>query len=198
MEVAFTEEGEAFATVDLLIGNPRPRSDGIIHCVEGGLFPYRQLEKQFQRTGDVLPPMIDLGWVAPAGLLRYQDDGWGPDFRNNLFAAQFNTHKVVRHVIERNGATFSGRSEDFLVSTDPDFHPTEVLQDADGSLLIVDTGGWFLRGCPTSQIARPEVTGAIYRVRRKNASKVNDPRGLSIDWNALPPEELVKYLDDSR
>lgn len=198
VEVAFTAEGEALATVDLLIGNPRPRADGIIHCVEGGVFPYAKLDRGFPLTGDVLPPMIDLGWVAPAGLMRYRDDAFGAEYKDNLFSAQFNTRRVVRHVIERHGATFRGRTEDFLVSDDPDFHPTDVIQDADGSLLVIDTGGWFLRGCPTSQIAKPEIQGAIYRVRRANAPVVADPRGLSVRWEALTIPDLVALLDDPR
>ena len=82
---------------------------------------------------------------------------------------------MLRHRIDRSGATFTCRNEDFLVSSDPDFHPTDVLEDADGSLLVVDTGGWFRIGCPTSQVGKPEVLGAIYRVKRADAKPVNDP-----------------------
>lgn len=198
VEVAFTAEGEALATVNLLIGNPRPRTDGIIHCVEGGIFPYHELDRSFKRTGDMLPAAIDLGWVAPAGLMRYRGEAFGAGFHDNLFTAQFNTRRVVRHVLQRHGASFRGSTEDFLVSTDPDFHPTDVLEDADGSLLVVDTGGWFLRGCPTSQIAKPEIKGAIYRVRRANVPAVADPRGLAIPWDSLAPSELANLLDDPR
>jgi len=198
VEVAFTEEGEAFATVDLFIGFPRPRADAIMHCVEGGLFPYQELDRTFKRTGDLLPAMINLGWVAPAGLMRYRSESFGPGFRDNLFSAQFNTHQVVRHVLERDGATFRGGTETFLASPDPDFHPTDVLEDADGSLLVVDTGGWFLRGCPTSQIAKPEILGAIYRIRRQDAPSLPDARGLLLPWSQLAPGKLVELLDDPR
>jgi putative membrane-bound dehydrogenase-like protein len=198
VEVAFTPEGEALATVNLFIGTPRPRNDAIIHCVEGGVFPYRELSAQFKRTGELLPAMLDLGWVAPSGLMRYRSDAFGAAYRNNLFSAQFNTHRVQRHILERSGATFRGRTEDFLTSTNPDFHPTDVLEDADGSLLVVDTGGWFLRGCPTSQIAKPDVKGAIYRVRRQDALQLKDPRGLAIAWDRLTPKALADLLDDPR
>jgi hypothetical protein len=198
VEVAFTTEGEAFATVDLLIGAPRPRNDAIIHCVEGGVFPYREIGAQFKRTGDVLPAMIDLGWVAPAGLLRYESGACGAEYSTNLFSAQFNVHRIQRHILQRDGATFRGRAEDFLLSADPDFHPTDLLEDADGSLLVIDTGGWFLRGCPTSQIAKPEIKGAIYRVRRQDAPPVNDPRGLAVKWAQCTADELAALADDPR
>jgi putative membrane-bound dehydrogenase-like protein len=198
VEAAFTAEGEALATVNLFIGAPRPRHDAIIHCVEGGVFPYRAVPAQFKRTGELLPASIDLGWVAPSGLMRYRSDAFGAEYRDNLFSAQFNTHRVQRHLVERHGATFRARTEDFLVCTDPDFHPTDVLEDADGSLLVVDTGGWFLRGCPTSRIAKPDIKGAIYRVSRKDAPKLDDPRGLALKWEGAAAEELAKRLSDPR
>ena len=52
-----------------------------------------------------------------------------------------------------------------------------MLEDADGSLLVVDMGAWFNYGCPTSKIAKPEVLGAIYRVRRADAATVADDPG---------------------
>jgi putative heme-binding domain-containing protein len=196
VEIAFTPEGEALATVDIFLSRPS-RIDTIVHCVWGGVFPYyEQVLHEFQRTGDLLPAAVNLGWCAPSGLMRYRDTALGKQYRDNLFSAQFNTHKIQRHVLTRTGGTFRGTSEDFLVSPNVDFHPTDVLEDADGSLLVLDTGSWFSH-CPTSQIARP-VPGAIYRVRRAGAPRVADPRGLKIAWERLTPQELAGLLDDPR
>jgi putative heme-binding domain-containing protein len=186
VEIAFTEEGEALVNVAILHSQPR-RVDAVIHAVWGGAFPYHEVHQEFRKTGELLPSAFDVGWVAPSGLVRARggDEAW--------YAAHFNTHKVVRHLVERDGATFRGRTEDFLASEHPDFHPTDVLEDADGSLLVVDTGGWFRIGCPTSRVDKPQVRGAIYRVRRKDAPKLEDPRGLSIK-GAL----LAAHLDDPR
>src|SRR5262249_2704737 len=79
-----------------------------------------------------------------------------------------------------------------------DFHPTDVAEDADGSLLVVDTGAWYLHSCPVSRIAKPEVKGAIYRVRRKGAKRIDDPWGLRLKLEARPPAELSKFVDDAR
>lgn len=171
VEIAFTEEGEPLVTCALFLSSPK-RVDVIFHAIEGGVFPYHECVREFKRTGDLLPSALDLGWVAPSGLMRAR----GPQFSGSWFSAQFNTHKVQRHLIERDGATFRGRTEEFLVSDNPDFHPTDVLEDADGSLIVVDTGGWFRIGCPTSRIDKPQIKGGIYRVRKKDAPKVDDPR----------------------
>src|SRR5262249_5933377 len=142
VEIAFTAEGEALATVDIFVSTPA-RSDAIIHCIEGGVFPYHPVYKELKSTGDLLPPVTHLGWDAPSGLMRYRGTALGAEYRDNLFSTLFNTHKIQRHILQREGATFAARNEDFLVSTHPDFHPTDVLEDADGSLLVIDTGGWF-------------------------------------------------------
>ncbi len=197
VEIAFTPEGEPFATCNILISRPA-RHDAIIFAIEGGVYPWHEAYKEFPLTGELLPPVADLGWVAPAGLTRFRDDAFGREYRNNLFSAQFNRNRIQRHIVERKGASFVMKTEDFLVSDDKNFHPTDVLQDADGSLLVVDTGGWFRIGCPTSKIARPQIKGAIYRIRRKNASKVDDPRGLKLAWNDLTPDRLGGLLDDPR
>src|SRR4029077_19188408 len=124
----------------------------------------------------------------PCGLVRYESRSFGREYQDNLFACLFNLHKVTRHVLTPDGATFTCRDEDFMVSDNPDFHPTDVLEDADGSLLVIDTGGWYKVCCPTSQIAKPEVLGAIYRVRRRGVPRVVDPRGLKLDWAAMDSE----------
>ncbi|HEX7899049.1 MAG TPA: PVC-type heme-binding CxxCH protein [Planctomycetota bacterium] len=167
VEIAFTEEGEPLVTVALLHAQPR-RIDSIIFAIEGGVFPYHDVVKEFKRTGDLLPSSLDVGWVAPSGFLRAK----GAHFGGAWFSAQFNTHKVQRHAIERDGAGFKGTSEDFLVSEHADFHPTDVLEAPDGSLLVLDTGGWFRIGCPTSRIDKPQALGAIWRVRSKTTRPV--------------------------
>ena len=120
------------------------------------------------------------------------------EYQGNLFACLFNLNKVTRHVLEPSGGTFKSRDTDFLVSSSRDFHPTDVIEDADGSLLVIDTGGWYKLCCPTSQLAKPDVPGAIYRIRRKGAPRVEDPRGRHIGWTAARPGELVGLLGDPR
>ena len=110
-----------------------------------------------------------MGPAAPCGLTRYESDAFGKEYQDNLFACYFNLHKVSRHVLTPDGATFTTQDQDFVVSPDLDFHPTDVIEDADGSLVVVDTGGWYKLCCPTSQLQKPDVLGAIYRVRRQGA-----------------------------
>ena len=119
-------------------------------------------------------------------------------FDDNLFAAQFNMHKVTRHALSPQGATFVSRDEDFLVSDNLDFHPTDVVEDADGSLVVIDTGGWYKLCCPSSQLWKPEVAGGIYRVPAHGGGEVADPRGTKLAWSDATPEASAAALEDAR
>ena len=197
VEVDFLPTGEIVGSVNIFY--TRPRVDCLVHWQEGGVYPHQEASiAEFKRTGDLLPSMTNLGHVAVSGMCRYRSTTFGDGYQDNLFTTIFNTHKVLRSVVERHGGTFRTREEEFLVSDDPDLHPTDILEDADGSLLLIDTGGWFRIGCPTSQIAKPEIHGAIYRIRRAGAATNEDPRGLEIDWDGQPLKKLIKLLDDPR
>ncbi len=199
VEVAFSDEGDIFGTANIFYGTPR--ADAIVHWSYGGAYPRTDQEQvlaELKRTGELLTPAINLGHVAPAGIMRYRSRALGPAYQNNLFFAEFNTHRIMRAILEPRGSTFTGRTEMFLSSSDPDVHFTDVLEDADGSLLVVNTGGWFANGCPTSGLGKPEAHGTIYRVRRTGARAVDDPRGLRLDWTNPTAAALTSRLADAR
>src|SRR4051795_5821956 len=145
-----------------------------------------------------MPVMKNSARLAPAGLARYRSNVFGDEYHDNLFSAQFNPHRVQRHVVFREGATFRTEDSDFLTSRDPDFHPTDVIEDADGSLLVLDTGAWFIHGCPISRVAKPEIKGSIYRIRRSGSRPSADPRGERIDFNAMSLAGIASLLGDGR
>jgi putative membrane-bound dehydrogenase-like protein len=199
VDVAFTPSGERILSATFLEHPQAGRRDALVHVVYGGVYgkPHAVLDGHI-RTGDLMPVLCELGPAVPAGLTRYASQVFGADYRDSFFAAMFNLRKVTRHVLAPHGATFRTRDFDFLVSDDRDFHPTDVLEDADGSLLVVDTGPWYKLCCPTSQLAKPDVHGAIYRVRRKGAAGPADPRGRRLAWNAMTPAAMTALLDDAR
>jgi putative membrane-bound dehydrogenase-like protein len=199
VDVAFTPAGERILTATFLEHPQAGKRDAIVHAVYGGVYgkPHNVLDGH-KRTGDLMPVMCQLGPAVPAGLTRYASPAFGAGYRDSFFAAMFNLRKVTRHVLVPSGSTFTTRDEDFLVSDDRDFHPTDVIEDADGSLLVVDTGPWYKLCCPTSQLAKPVVLGAIYRIRRIGADKPRDPRGLTLDWPSMSIDRLVAMLDDPR
>ena len=173
--LAWTPEGDLIVSGTFFQHPGDGKRDGLIHAVRGGLWGKdHDVINDHLRTGPLLPPMTHLGPAAPAGMIRYGRD---------LLVAQFNLRKVSRHVLEPHGSTWKTTDSDFLTCDDPDFHPTDVLQAPDGSVLVVDTGGWYKLCCPTSQVAKPEVTGAIYRLRKTGGEvPVTCPAPLPAPW----------------
>ncbi len=199
VEVAFGPGGERFFSSTFIQHPGGGKRDGIIHAIYGGTYgKIHNVIDEHPRTGDVLPALVQLGPAAACALMRYESGAFGDAYRNNLFSSSFNLHKITRHQLVPDGSTFKTVDEDFVTSTDPDFHPTHITEDADGSLLVIDTGGWYKLCCPTSQLYKPDVLGAIYRVRRSDAKQLNDARGLKLDWKNATSADLAKRLEDPR
>ncbi|MEI8380102.1 MAG: PVC-type heme-binding CxxCH protein [Planctomycetota bacterium] len=199
VDVVFTPGGERLFTTTFLQNPGGGLRDGMIHAVYGGVYGKVHNVTDFHpRTGDLLPPLVHMGAAAPCGLARYESDAFGEEFLNNVFACQFNMHKVSRHTLKPRGATFESTDSDLVVSDHLDFHPTDVIEDADGSVIVCDTGGWYKLCCPTSQLAKPDVIGAVYRIRRTAAARIEDPRGIKIDWAKQSSAELTALLSDKR
>lgn len=199
VEVAWSPEGEFFFITTFFHNPEAGKRDAVVHCIYGGAYPkVHGAIDEVRRTGDLLPPLVELGPAAACALTALESSAFGPEFTGNLFSTEFNLRKVMRHILEPDGPTYRSVNQDFLVADNPDFHPTDVFEDADGSLLVIDTGGWYKICCPTSQLPKPDVLGAIYRIKRQGMPAVNDPRGLKIDWAHLSSQAMTELLGDGR
>jgi putative heme-binding domain-containing protein len=199
VEVAFLPGGDAIGTDNWFQQPAGGLRDALVHLVEGGLYPYVRDQGTPQPvTGDPLPPLSRFPAVAFSGLVRYQGTSFPAEYRGNLFSAQHNSRSVGRHVLVPQGSTFRSVDADFLTTEDSDFHPSDVLLDSDGSLLIVDTGAWYVQHCPTGRIRASQSQGGLYRVRWAGAAKRQDPWGRQVNWQALTAGGLVAYLSDPR
>jgi putative membrane-bound dehydrogenase-like protein len=197
VDLAFSSSGERFLSGTFFLHPKGGQRDGIVHAVHGGVWGKDHgVLDHHPRTGPLMPIMTHLGPAAASGLEMLRSGTHG--MRGDLLCAEFNMRKVSRHALRPHGATFTTEPADFLVSDQMDFHPTDILEDADGSILIADTGGWYRLCCPTSTAAKPDVLGAIYRVRKTAAPRLEDPRGLSLDWEKVAPAILASRLADPR
>jgi putative membrane-bound dehydrogenase-like protein len=201
IEIAFMPSGETVGTMTYFVDPSDGQRDALMHWVEGGTYPKPGptiAEDGLKMTGDLMPVMTKMPRVAPAGLMRFKGSAFGPGFHGNLFHAEFNTGRIMRHIVTAEGATYTTQDEAFIKSLSGDSHLTDVLQDADGSMLVVATGGWFIEGCPLSRVAKPDVKGGIFRVRKKGAARVSDPWGRKINMKSMGATALTKYLNDPR
>ena len=196
VEIIFTGSGEMIGTMTYFTNPQHGQRDALMHFIRGGVYSKNHPSvSEFKRTGDLLGPLTRFARVAPAGLHRYTGMQFGPGFHGNLFSAHFNPHRVLRHELSVTNATYESRDSDFLVSAHPDFHPTDLVEDANGSLLVIDTGGWYVDQCPLSRISKPEFRGGIYRVSRIGVPTMKNPRGEDIDWSRLAdPASLLTDL----
>src|SRR5206468_2005771 len=106
------------------------KRDGLIHAVYGGVYgkDHSVVYDHKWTAPTLMPNLTHLGPAAACGLARYESAAFGVEYQDNLFAASFNLRKITRHVLIPDGATFRTRDEDFLVSDNFDFHPTDVIE----------------------------------------------------------------------
>ena len=199
--LTFMPAGETIGTMTYFTDPMNGFRDAIMHWEYGGVYPkYEQVIEvdSLKLTGDLMPVMTKLARVSHSGIMRYEGSTFGTSFKGNLFTAQFNTGRIMRYIITPVGATFQTKEEPFLTSTNPDIHLTDVVEDADGSLLVINTGGWFIAGCPLSVVAKKNVKAGIYRIRTKGAKEMDDPWGRKLNLAKMSTQEVVQYVMDSR
>ncbi|MDB4367757.1 HEAT repeat domain-containing protein [Akkermansiaceae bacterium] len=192
--LAFSESGERFLSGTFFDLSAPGKRDGVLHAIYGGVYGRENPRAlaPHPRTGDLLPPMTHLGPAAPSGIVMARSDALG--LEDDLLCADFNLRRISRHRLVEKGSSYEAETSVFLESDRMDFHPTDVIEDADGSLLVADTGSWYMICCPTSKVAKPHVLGGIYRVKKTGVVPPRDPRGLELDWEN--PE--LTWLNDTR
>ncbi len=174
VDVAFLPDGERLFCSTFLHHPGGGVRDGIGHAVYGSLFgkPHNVLDGH-RRTGPLFAPIEELGPAAPSSLTLLESpeiisaSGFVEKSSESVpvvVTTQFNFQKLSIHQLNSNGATFKTKSHDLIVADKIDFHPVDVLEDRDGSLVILDTGGWYDLCCPSSGLPGQIAPGGIYRL----------------------------------
>jgi len=196
VEIVFTPDGDIIGAINLFYS--QPRGDVLLHWLYGGVYPrpdQLQAIAGLPRTVD-LPVIHNFGHVAVSGLCLLQSGALNPAWKGQIFITHFNTQRVARMELIPDGATYRTREHEFFKLNSPDAHLTDVLEDRDGSLLVLDTGGWFRIGCPSSLTAKPEIMGAVYRIKRPGQTKAEAPTPIAKS-TLRSEEELIAALASS-
>jgi len=183
-DLTFSPEGERFFCSTFMHHPGNGLRDGIGHAPRGGLFgKQHQVLDGHWTTGPLLQPIANLGPAAPASVNFLTSDAitkstkWfsanRPTGQPNRFlvSSQFNLHKIGLHRLIPKGSSFETESHDLLSADRVDFHPVDILEEPDGSLLVFDTGGWYDLCCPSSGSDQKVAMGGVYRLKSASLGK---------------------------
>ncbi len=171
----FTPDGDIIGTCNLYYSNPR--GDTLMHWLYGGVYERADQMKAIEglpRTLETMPVIYNYGHVAVSGCAFWRAGLYSRPLQtgNNeprtlqLMVTHFNTQRLVRTELTPSGSTYTAIEHEFLKINDPDVHLTDVIEDPrDGSLIVLNTGGWFRIGCPASLMAKPDMRGSVYRIQ---------------------------------
>ncbi len=167
VEVDFTPDGDIIGVQNLYYS--QPRGDTIIHWLYGGVYERADQLKaiaHLPRTLETMPVMYNFGHVAVSGSCFWKNYPAKNPSTQQFMVTHFNTQRLVRMELTPSGSTYKAVENEFLRLHNPDIHLTDVMEDPrDGSLLLLDTGGWFRIGCPSSLMAKSNLLGAVYRIK---------------------------------
>ncbi|MCC6510306.1 MAG: hypothetical protein IT423_14475 [Pirellulaceae bacterium] len=205
VEMAISHTGERFFTSTFLQHPGDGKRDGIAHAIYGGVYgKQHDVLNGHVRTGDLMPIMTHLGPAAPSGLICLEqtrllgepsEAGNARGSIDTLVAAQFNLHKVTAHQLVPRGAGFVTEDRELVGSERIDFHPTDIIEAADGSLLVIDTGGWYNLCCPSSHVDQSIASGGIYRLTSAKTRQV--AAKPVVDWSKLSLAQATQIVEDA-
>ncbi|MEQ1829103.1 MAG: PVC-type heme-binding CxxCH protein [Pirellula sp.] len=200
-DLTFSVEGEIFFCSTFLHHPGNGLRDGIAHSPRGGLFgKQHQVLDGHKTTGPILQPITNLGPAAPASVnylatatiptstaWYQQPSSLPPGADRFLVSSQFNLQRIGLHRLIPSGASFTTENHDLIAADRIDFHPTDTLEEKDGSLLVFDTGGWYDLCCPSSGKDTDIARGGIYRLspKSKPTSAITIPKlslGEATEW----------------
>lgn len=191
VEVDFTTDGDIIGVQNLYFN--QPRGDTLMHWLYGGVYErsdQMQAISHLSRTLEHMPVMHNFGHVAVSGCCFWKSY---PSAGMSFMVTHFNTQRLVRMEMMPDGSSYKATENEFLKLHDPDIHFTDVLEDPkDGSLLLIDTGGWFRLGCPSSLMAKADLLGAVYRI------KPDRPVDKVLKTPVVQKFELQSLLSDLR
>ncbi|WP_395716588.1 PVC-type heme-binding CxxCH protein [Prosthecobacter sp.] len=203
VEVDFTRSGDIIGVQNLYY--TQPRGDTIIHWLYGGVYERADQLKaiaHLPRTLETMPVMYNFGHVAVSGSCfwrSYGSDAGTParkDTPEHFMVTHFNTQRLVRMELTPSGSTYKAVENEFLKLHNPDIHLTDVMEDPrDGSLLLIDTGGWFRIGCPSSLMAKSDLLGAVYRIKPKQPATSEQVRAALAEPNLKSEIQNLKSSD---
>ncbi len=188
-DIAFNAAGDLFtfdSDMEWDTGSPWYRPIRFVHCVPGGDYGWRTSSyngKAWQL--DSLPPAADAGRGSPTGVTTGERAAFPEKYRNAVFGADWSQARIVAFLSKKEGATYTGTTEDFVVGK-PQMNVSDLEVGPDGALYFV-TGG---RG----------VIGTLYRVVHRgsaNSQKVGAAREPPLQSvAALNLVDAAKRLSD--
>ncbi len=205
VEVDFTRDGDIIGVQNLYY--TQPRGDTIIHWLYGGIYERSDQLKaiaHLPRTLETMPVMYNFGHVAVSGCCFWKSYGSADtpvrtQSAQQFMVTHFNTQRLVRMELTPSGSTYKAVENEFLKLHNPDIHLTDVMEDPrDGSLLLIDTGGWFRIGCPSSLMAKSDLLGAVYRIKstKPNAAPLAS-KGAAATQSAGDLQSAISDLKSS-
>ena len=192
-EIDFSDQGEILGVTNAFYG--RPRGDALSHWIYRGAYPRRDQTRalsEHSRTGDLLPATHNFGTSGVSGFLRYRSGHLKKNWAGQWLTAHLQNPRITRTRLDKSGATFeAAETETVFEIENSAARFTDLIEDHNGDLLVIDNGTSDELETDTPGRARPYSTGTIHRLA-KEGIPYQPP--VYLDWERLTAEEVANLL----
>ena len=117
-DIDFNKDGELFtfdSDMEWDVGLPWYRPTRILHVTSGAEFGFREGSTKWpDYYPDSLPTVVDVGLGSPTGVKFGTRSNFPDKYRRALFAMDWTYGRILAVHLEANGASYSGKYEDFV------------------------------------------------------------------------------------
>jgi len=182
-DIAFNADGELFAydsDMEWDFGMPWYRPTRMMHVTSGSEFGWRTGNGKWPTYyPDNLPALVNVGQGSPTNLLYAGNARFPEKYRNSLLAFDWSFGIVYSVQLERDGATYRAKTEEFLSGAPLPLTDGEI--GPDGALYFL-TGGRRL-------------DSDLYRVYHKDHEKLDPSAARRGDGSITPEMALRRELE---
>lgn len=112
------------------------------HFIQTGNYGYPSLYTNFSK--DMLPALGEYGGGSGCGNIYFEEPGWPKKYNKTFMMSDWGRSKIYIHRVEKNGASFTNKPEEFINST----QVTDLDTDASGRMFIASWDGAGYKGTP--------------------------------------------------
>ena len=192
-ELDFTDRGEIVGACNGFYG--RPRGDALVHWIYRGVYPREDQSRslaEHARSGDLLHGIHTFRNDGLSGVLRYRSGLLSEEWTDQWFTTHFDPPRLTRTRLKDSASSYEAvESKTVFALESKTSRFTDLVEDHNGDLLIIDQGNAVTVGEEDPTRALSFFGGTIHRISREG---IPFQPTAYLNWDILTAEEVANLL----
>lgn len=192
-ELDFTDQGEIIGVCNGFY--ERPRGDALVHWIYRGVYPRLNQPRPLighALSRDFLPAAHTFRSDGLSGFLRYRSGSLNKEWTDQWFTTHLNPPRITRTHLKNSASSYeAAASKTVFALQSKASRFTDLVEDHNGDLLVIDQGTAGPVGEKNSSGAISFFGGTIHRISREG---IPFQPTTYLNWDRLTVEEVANLL----